>query len=179
MLHNLSTIQSIQSTTFFNCANTGYQRHFEALAYDLFRLLPVTLRSNRWILTVEKLATRYVELFALPDGSAKRCAHTLAIKDFFLHAILRKILSDNGVHFVLFIMQQYIANRFSTRQFLIPVYRPQANPVEQDHDGDCLSTKAQRIGQNLSTFRRARYSQKSSLPSKHIDSRAGRLWYGK
>ena len=108
------------------------QRRFETLAIDLFGPLPVTPRGNRWILSVEDPATRYVEFFALPDGSADLCARTLVAEVFFRYGIPRKLISDNGAQFVSTIMQ-YTAHRFGIRQSMIPVHRPQANPVERKH----------------------------------------------
>lgn len=108
------------------------QRRFETVAVDLFGPLPITPRGNRWILSVEDIATRYVEFFPLQEATAEACAITLVNEYFLRYGLARKLISDNGTQFVSFIMQ-YTAERFGIKQNLIPVHHPQSNPVERKH----------------------------------------------
>ena len=108
------------------------QRRFETIAVDLVGPLPCTPGGNRWILSAEDLATRYIEVFAVPEATAEVCARTLIAEYFLRYGVPRKMVSDNGTQFVSRVMQ-YTAEYFRVRQSLIPVHRPQANPVERKH----------------------------------------------
>ncbi|GFY17349.1 integrase_H2C2 domain-containing protein [Trichonephila clavipes] len=46
-------------------------QHFETLAIDLFGPLPESKDGKRWILIIEDCTTKWVELFALPNATAK------------------------------------------------------------------------------------------------------------
>ncbi|GFV48430.1 retrovirus-related Pol polyprotein from transposon 412 [Trichonephila clavipes] len=53
-------------------------QRFETLAIDLFGPLPERSKDGkRWILIIEDCTTKWVELFALPNATAKECAITL------------------------------------------------------------------------------------------------------
>ncbi|GFT65302.1 integrase_H2C2 domain-containing protein [Trichonephila clavipes] len=52
-------------------------QRFETLAIDLFGPLPESKDGKRWILIIEDCTTKWVELFALPNATAKECAITL------------------------------------------------------------------------------------------------------
>ncbi|GFV85249.1 hypothetical protein TNCV_928801 [Trichonephila clavipes] len=105
-------------------------QRFETLAIDLFGPLPESKDGKRWILIIEGCTTKWVELFALPNATAKECAITLIEEVLLRYGIPRRFISDNGTQFVSAVMQQicYVLN---IHQSLIPVYHPQANPVER------------------------------------------------
>ncbi|GFU53766.1 gag-Pol polyprotein [Trichonephila clavipes] len=50
---------------------------FETLVINLFGSLPETKDGKRWILIIEDCTTKWDELFALPNATAKECAITL------------------------------------------------------------------------------------------------------
>ncbi|XP_060810186.1 uncharacterized protein LOC132904273 [Amyelois transitella] len=52
-------------------------RRFEVLSVDLFGPLPVTAQRNRWILIVEDVCSRWVELFPLENATSLECAKIL------------------------------------------------------------------------------------------------------
>ncbi|GFU95970.1 hypothetical protein TNCV_253211 [Trichonephila clavipes] len=85
-------------------------QRFETLAIDLFGPLPESKDGKRWILIIEDCTTKWVELFALPNATAKECAITL----------IEEVL-----------LRQQICYLLNIHQSLIPVYHPQANPVER------------------------------------------------
>ncbi|GFX11676.1 retrovirus-related Pol polyprotein from transposon opus [Trichonephila clavipes] len=66
-------IQSINRAITDTCA----AQRFETLAIDLFGSLPESKGGKRWILIIEDCTTKWVELFALPNATAKECAITL------------------------------------------------------------------------------------------------------
>ncbi|GFX55710.1 hypothetical protein TNCV_3427811 [Trichonephila clavipes] len=107
-----------------------YSQRFEVIAFDLFGPLSQTDTGKQWIFIVEDCATKWVELFALSQASARQCATTLIEEVFMRHGIPRRIISDNGTEFVSAVLQQ-ICFTLNISQNLIPVYSPQSNPVER------------------------------------------------
>ncbi|GFT94644.1 transposon Tf2-6 polyprotein [Trichonephila clavipes] len=107
-----------------------YSQRFEVIAIDLFGPLPQTDTGKQWIFIVEDCATKWVELFALSQASARQCATTLIEEIFMRHGIPRRIISDNGTQFVSAVLQQ-ICFTLNISQNFIPVYSPQSNPVER------------------------------------------------
>ncbi|GFY33715.1 transposon Tf2-6 polyprotein [Trichonephila clavipes] len=75
-----------------------YSQRFEVIAIDLFGPLPQTDTGKQWIFIVEDCATKWVELFALSQASARQCATTLIEEVFMRQGIPRRIISDNGTH---------------------------------------------------------------------------------
>ncbi|GFW78479.1 integrase catalytic domain-containing protein [Trichonephila clavipes] len=72
----------------------------------IFGPLPQTDTGKQWIFIVEDCATKWVELFALSQASARQCATTLIEEVFMRHGIPRRIISDNGTQFVSAVLQQ-------------------------------------------------------------------------
>ncbi|GFX45877.1 transposon Tf2-9 polyprotein [Trichonephila clavipes] len=105
-------------------------QRFETLAIDLFGPLPECKDGKRWILIIEDCTSKWVELFAIPNATAKECAITLIEEVLLRYGIPRRLISDNRTQFVSAVMQQ-ICYPLNIHQSLIPVYHPQANPVER------------------------------------------------
>ncbi|GFX68662.1 roquin-2 [Trichonephila clavipes] len=105
-------------------------QRFETLAIDLFGPLPESKDGKRWILIIDDCTTKWVELFALPNATAKEWAIILIEEVLLRYGIPRRLISDNGTQFVSAVMQQ-ICYLLNIHQSLIPVYHPQANPVER------------------------------------------------
>ncbi|GFW25907.1 hypothetical protein TNCV_2977411 [Trichonephila clavipes] len=105
-------------------------QRFETLAIDLFGPLPESKDGKRWILIIEDCTTKWIELFALPNATAKECAITLIEEVLLRYGIPRHLISDNETQFVSAVMQQ-ICYLLNIHQSLIPVYHLQANPVER------------------------------------------------
>ncbi|GFY20530.1 retrovirus-related Pol polyprotein from transposon 412 [Trichonephila clavipes] len=103
---------------------------FETLANDLFGPLPESKEGKRWILSIEDCSTKWVELFALPNATAIECAITLIEEILLRYGIPHRLISDNGNQFVSAVMQQ-ICYLLNIHPSVIPVYHPQANPVER------------------------------------------------
>ncbi|CAG9137969.1 unnamed protein product [Plutella xylostella] len=105
-------------------------RRFEVVAIDLFGPLPETATENKWVLIVEDVSTRWVELFALKNATSPECARTLIDEVFLRFGFPRRVLSDNGVQFISAVMQQ-VCHCMGIDQTLTPFYHPEANPVER------------------------------------------------
>ncbi|GFU93026.1 transposon Tf2-8 polyprotein [Trichonephila clavipes] len=104
-------------------------QRFETLAIDLFVFLPESKDTKIWILIIEDCTTKWVELFALPSATGKECAIILIEEVLLRYGIPRRLISDNRTQFVSAVMQQ-ICYLLNIHQSLIPVYHPQAIPVE-------------------------------------------------
>lgn len=81
-------------------------RRFEMVSVDLFGPLIETPRKNRWVLIVEDVCSRWVELFPLESATSAECAQTLTNEVFLRYGVPRRLISDNGVQFVSEVMQQ-------------------------------------------------------------------------
>ncbi|KAJ8951776.1 hypothetical protein NQ317_010589 [Molorchus minor] len=73
---------------------------FEILAIDLFGPLPIDSQGYQWILIVEDLATKWIEIFPLKYADAESCARLLIDEIFLRYGTPRRIVSDNGPQFV-------------------------------------------------------------------------------
>lgn len=109
---------------------TAMNKRFEVIAFDLFGPLPTSSDGKSWILVIEDLASRWVELFSLETASAENCAMTLINEIFLRYGMPRRMISDNGTQFVSAVMQQvtYVLN---IKHAFTPVYHPETNPVER------------------------------------------------
>ncbi|GFX44793.1 retrovirus-related Pol polyprotein from transposon 412 [Trichonephila clavipes] len=100
----------------------------------------------KWIFIVEDYTTKWVELFPLKQATAKECAMTLLNEVFLRYGVPRRLISDNGTQFVSAVMQQ-LCFVLDINQSLIPVYHPQANPVERKNR-DLKPRLAMMVGNN-------------------------------
>ncbi|GFX66889.1 retrovirus-related Pol polyprotein from transposon 297 [Trichonephila clavipes] len=105
-------------------------QRFQSIAIDLFGPLPETTKGMKWILIVEDYTTKWVELFPLKQATAKECAMALLNEVFLRYRGPRRLIRDNGTQFVSAVMQQ-LCFVLDINQSLIPLYHPQANPVER------------------------------------------------
>lgn len=125
-------------------------RRFEVVAVDLFGPLPETPDNSKWILIVEDVCSRWIELFALQNATGFECAKTLISEVFLRYGVPRRVLSDNGVQFISDVMQQ-VCHVFGISQTLTPKYHPQANPVERKNR-DLKPQLAILVGQDHTTW---------------------------
>lgn len=105
-------------------------QRFETIATDLFGPLPKGPQGERWILIVEDTTSKWVEVFALTEATAETCAKTLVNEVFMRFGLPRRMISDNGVQFVADVMQKAMFV-LGVKQSLVPLYHPEANPVER------------------------------------------------
>lgn len=109
---------------------TSMSQRFEVVSFDLFGPLPSTEDGKTWILIVEDVASRWVELFALSSATAENCAVTLINEVFLRYGVPRRLISDNGTQFVSAVMQQ-VAYSLNIKHQFTPLYHPETNPVER------------------------------------------------
>ena len=106
--------------------------------------------DKRWIFIVEDCSTKWVELFALTNATAKECAVTLIEEVFLRYGLPRRIVSDNGPRFVSAVMQQ-VCFLLEIKPSLTPVYHPQANLVERKNR-DLKPRLAMLVGNDHTTW---------------------------
>lgn len=109
---------------------TSMSQRFEVVSFDLFGPLPPTKDGETWILIVEDVASRWVELFALTSATAENCALTLINEVFLRYGVPRRVISDNGTQFVSAVMQQ-VTYTLNIKHQYTPLYHPESNPVER------------------------------------------------
>ena len=109
---------------------TAMNKRFEVVAFDLFGPLPASTNGMTWILIIEDLASRWIELFPLEHATATNCAMTLINEIFLRYGMPRRIISDNGTQFVSAVMQQ-VAYCLDIKHAFTPVYHPETNSVER------------------------------------------------
>lgn len=110
--------------------STATHQRFETLAIDLFGPLPISDEGYRHIFIIEDVMSRWVELFKLKEATAENCAEILLNEIFLRYGTARRIISDNGTQFVSAVMQK-LTFCLNIEHTLLPVYHPQANPVER------------------------------------------------
>lgn len=121
-------------------------QRFEVISVDLFGPLPETPQRNKWILIVEDVASKWVELFSLEIATAEVCAKVLINEIILRFGTPRKMISDNGVQFISDIMQKVVFC-FGINSIFIPMYHPESNPVERKNRD--LKTQLSILTQNL------------------------------
>ncbi|GFV52725.1 uncharacterized protein TNCV_2873961 [Trichonephila clavipes] len=69
-------------------------QRFETLVTDHFGPLPKSKDGKRWILIIEDCTTKWVELFALPNATAKECDITLIEEVLLRSGIPRRLINQ-------------------------------------------------------------------------------------
>ena len=105
-------------------------KRFEIIAVDLFGPLPKTEEGYQWILIVEDICSRWVEIFPLKDATAENCALTLLNEVILRYGIPRRLHTDNGSQFISALMQK-LTFCLGIKQTFTAIYHPEANPVER------------------------------------------------
>jgi hypothetical protein len=109
---------------------TAVNQRFEVVAFDLIGPLPPSEEEERWILVVEDVATKWIELFPMRTASAENCAKLILDEIILRYGTPRKFISDNGTQFVGAVFQQ-LMHCLDIKHTFTPVYHPEANPVER------------------------------------------------
>ncbi|GFS88213.1 CCHC-type domain-containing protein [Trichonephila clavipes] len=122
-------------------------QRFETLAIDLFGPLPESKDGSSSLRIVPPSGSNCLH-YPMPQ---LKNAITLIEEVLLRYGIPRRLISDNGTQFVSALMQQicYLLNIHQTQ---IPVYHPQANPVERknrdlNHGWQFSSKTSMTVGQ--------------------------------
>lgn len=103
-----------------------------------------TPRKNRWILIVEDVCSRWVELFPLESATSAECAQTLTNVVFLPYGVPRHLVSDNGVQFVSEVIQQ-VCHALGITQLLTPYATRKLTPSRGRIETSNLSWMALRL----------------------------------
>lgn len=108
-------------------------RPFERIAMDVVGPLVTTDSGNKYILTVQDAATRYLEAFPMKDQSAITVAKTFIKGIILRHGTPRQLLTDLGTNFVSKLMKE-ICQILRIERLHTTAYRPQTNAsLERSH----------------------------------------------
>lgn len=129
---------------------TVSNKRFEVIAFDLFGPLPKSNDEYMWILIIEDVASRWIEIFPLKKATVEACARILVDEICLRYGTPRRVISDNGSQFVGAVMQ-HVLHCLNVNQGLTPVYYPETNPVERKNR-DMKSQLAILVGKNHNTW---------------------------
>ena len=127
------------------------QTPFEIFAADIVRPLPITVRRNRYILTIMDLSTRY------PEATPLKQATSTAVIDAMLEFFYRigypvKILTDNSTNFTSKLMSE-VCKRLRIERIHTSPYHPQTNgALERWHA--TLKSMERKTGQGVTEWDR-------------------------
>jgi hypothetical protein len=99
---------------------------FRRIAADFFGPLPTSTEGNRYIVVLQDMFTRYVDLIPLKTTQVREFFEVLTSKYFTRHGIPQEILSDNGIPFGADEYHHLVQLLNITPRFA-PAYHPQSN----------------------------------------------------
>ena len=100
-------------------------RPFERVAADIVEL-PLTSKSNRYVLVVEDYFTKFVNLYPLPNQTAQTVARCLFDDYVLVHGVPERLHSDQGRQFEAEVMQSLCRLLNITKTHTTP-YNPQSD----------------------------------------------------
>ena len=99
------------------------------MCIDLIGPLQISLRNNRYALTILDLASNYPDAYAIKNADSESVARALV--DYFCRVgLVEEIQSDQGSCFMAALMQQ-LTFILKIKQIESSVYHPQSNAVER------------------------------------------------
>jgi predicted aspartyl protease len=126
------------------------KRRFEAYSIDLVGPLPVTEKGNTWILVMEEMTTRFIEIVALEKATSLEIGEAICNRIVLRYGMPRLILSDHGPNLVSEWMQCMYAH-IGIKQSLTPEYHPASNMVER-RNRDIKERIAMMVGPHHDTW---------------------------
>ncbi|GFT11519.1 retrovirus-related Pol polyprotein from transposon 412 [Trichonephila clavipes] len=116
----------------------------ECIRYKATNQKPAGLRQTP--VPAQRFESIAIDLFGPLPEATEECTMTLLNEVFLRYGVPRRLISDNGTQFVSAVMQQ-LCFVLDINQSLIPVYHPQANPVERKNR-DLKPRLAMMVGNN-------------------------------
>ena len=120
-------------------------RPFQRVGVDITEL-PLTPRGNRYVLVVEDYFTKYINLYPLPNQTAKAVADCLFDKFICQHGIPESIHSDQGRQFESQVMAT-LCEKLNISKTRTTPYHPQSDGMVERHN----RTLKREIGKRLSS----------------------------
>ena len=109
---------------------TGYP--MQRIYLDLVGPLPLTTRSNRYILTIEDAFTRWVAAIPIPNKEASTVARHFVEKWVYIWGTPIGVHSDNGKEFTANLFME-VMKALKIQKTTTPPYNPHSNIVERFH----------------------------------------------
>lgn len=109
---------------------------FSEISVDTIGPLPRDDQGNKYILCVIDSFSRFVELYACKDTSAKEAVRGL-MDVMGRYGAPRMIRSDQGSQFTAHLVQEFVAVCETASKFTLP-YRPQANGIVERVNGEVM-----------------------------------------
>ena len=138
-------------------ATTAVYAPFEVVAVDTIGPLPTDSAGNKYVIVAVDCFSRFVELRAAPDATAREAAQAL-LDVFGRYGAPRQLRSDNGTQYTAQLVKQLLQLVGTTPEFTIP-YRPESNGI--------VERANQEIGRHLRAIvfdRRLRSCWSETLP---------------
>ena len=101
-------------------------RSFERIGIDLVGPLPITTRTNRYIIVATDYLTRWPEAKAVPDAEANTLAQFIFEEIICRHGTPKIILSDQGRNFISETIR-ILCEKFLIKHKFSSPYHPQTN----------------------------------------------------
>ena len=101
---------------------------FDTLGIDIFGPLPVSAGGFKYVLVIQDMFSRWVEIFALSDATftAHGVAEILIDQWCTRHGVPRRLLSDRGAQFMGALALE-VYNQMGIRKLFTTAYHPQTN----------------------------------------------------
>ena len=115
---------------------TSVEQPFETVAIDTIGPLPKDDEGNKYILVAIDCFTRFVELKACKDATAKSAAKFL-LELFGRCGAPKELRSDQGTQFLASVVQEFLTFLNVSQRCTLP-YRPQANGTVERANGEVM-----------------------------------------
>ncbi len=99
---------------------------FQQIKIDIVRLLTITKRENRYIVTAMNYFTKWLIAKALKEATIKAVSKFIYQKIICEHGCLKVLQSDRGTHFVNRVIED-LTEKFRIKHRLSSPYHPQTN----------------------------------------------------
>lgn len=106
---------------------------FDKVSLDIMGPLPITVKGNQYILTMQDLLTKYSVAVPLNNATSISIADAFAKNFICIYGAPKAILTDQGANFLSTLMRS-LAKKFNIQHFKTTAYYPQSNgSLERSH----------------------------------------------
>ncbi|XP_036140388.1 uncharacterized protein LOC118644842 [Monomorium pharaonis] len=106
---------------------------FDKVSLDIMGPLPITIKGNQYILTMQDLLTKYTVAVPLNDATSVSIADAFAKNFICIYGAPKAILTDQGANFLSSLMRS-LTKKFNIQHFKTTAYYPQSNgSLERSH----------------------------------------------
>lgn len=106
---------------------------WERVAADVAGPFPVTRHGNKYILVIQDYFTKWVEVCAMPDQTAKTVATRLVDQVYVRYGCPRLLHTDRGTNFTSAVVSQ-VSRLFGVTRTLTTAYHPRGDGMVKRHN---------------------------------------------